>query len=168
VGCGNGEVSRWLAAQAFAVLGLDYSAAAIESCRRLSAGHPHPPSFKVADLCCEDLRLEQAFSLVDRGCFHRIVGNLRHVFAENIARATVKGGHFLLLAGTFQHSRFSNYHGVRSEHELRKHIEEIFGNSFAIERAEPAIINATEGEEAMPALAFWMVRRSTLPTPSQA
>jgi hypothetical protein len=149
-------------------VGLDWSAAAIDNCRRLSALQPNAPIFEVADLCREDLRLEPAFSLIDRGCFHRIVGNLRHVFAENITRATVKGGHFLLLAGTFQHSRFSNYHGVRSEQELRKHIEEICGNSFAIERAQPAIINATEGEEAMPALAFWMVRRRTLPIPSQA
>jgi len=75
VGCGNGEVSRWLAGQGFAVLGLDYSAAAIENCRRLSAGHPNAPIFEVADLCDEDLRLEPAFSLIDRGCFHRIVGN---------------------------------------------------------------------------------------------
>jgi len=160
VGCGNGQVSRWLAAQGFAVLGLDYSAAAIENCRRLSAGHPNAPIFKVADLCREDLRLEPVFSLVDRGCFHRIVGNLRHLFAQNIARATVEGGHFLLLAGTFQDARVVNYSGVRSEQKLREHVGEIFGDHFLIERAEPALINAVEGQEGMPAVAFWMVRKS--------
>jgi SAM-dependent methyltransferase len=158
VGCGNGEVSRWLAGQGFAVLGLDYSAVAIENCHRLSAGQPNAPAFEVADLCSEDLRLEPAFSLVDRGCFHRIVQKLRPVFAQNIARTTVEGGHFLLLAATFQDPRVVNYSGVRSERQLRGHVEEIFGNYFTIERAEPAMINATEGEEAMPAVAFWMIR----------
>src|ERR1700693_3516121 len=43
VGCGNGEVSWWLAGQGFAVVGLDYSAAAIENCRLLSAGRPNEP-----------------------------------------------------------------------------------------------------------------------------
>jgi len=159
IGCGNGEVSRWLANQGLPVLGVDFSAAAIENCRRLSAGQPNAPAFEVADLCQEELRLEQAFSLVDRGCFHRIVKNLRPIFAKNIARLTTDGGHFLLLAATFQDNRVVNYSGVRSEPELREHVQGIFGNYFNIERDEPATINAAQGEEAMPALAFWMTRR---------
>lgn len=159
VGCGNGEVSRWLAAKGFAVLGVDYSAAAIENCRRLSAGHSNPPIFQVADLCREHLRLEPVFSLIDRGCYHRIVTNLRHVFAQNIARATVEGGHFLLLAGTFQDSRVVKYSGVRSEAQLREHVGDVFGEYFVIERAEPALMNAMPGEQGMPAVAFWMVRK---------
>ena len=161
VGCGNGEVSRWLAGQAFAVLGLDYSAAAIENCRDLSAGQPNEPTFEVADLCGENLRLEPAFSLIDRGCFHRIVGKLRPFFAQNIAQATLEGGHFLLLAATFKDPRAAHYTGVRSAQGLRKHVEEIFGKYFTIEKAEPAVINATKGRKAMPAVAFWMVRQAT-------
>src|SRR4030095_3829689 len=107
-----GHVSRWLAAQGFTVLGVDYSAAAVESCRRLSAGDPKAPMFEVADLCDEDLRLEPVFSVVDRGCFHRIVVKLRPVFARNIARITMDGGHFLLLVGTFQDPRAVNYRGM--------------------------------------------------------
>jgi|GraSoiStandDraft_58_1057296.scaffolds.fasta_scaffold176480_2 hypothetical protein len=33
---------------------------------------------------------------------------------------------------------------------------------FVIERAEPALINAVEGQEGMPAAAFWMVRKPLL------
>jgi SAM-dependent methyltransferase len=145
VDCGNGEISRWLAGQGFAVLGLDYSAAAIENCRRLSAGHPNAPTFEVVDVCGEDLRLEPVFSLIDRGCFHRIVRNLRPVFVQNIAKATVEGGHFLLVAGTLQHARVANYGTARSEQHLREHVGEIFGNHFIIERAERALINASKG-----------------------
>jgi 2-heptyl-1-hydroxyquinolin-4(1H)-one methyltransferase len=161
LGCGNGEVSRWLASQGFAVLGFDYSVAAIDNCRYLSAGQPNAPTFEVADLCREDLQLEPAASLIDRGCFHRIVENLRPIFAQNIARATVEGGHFLLLAATFQDPRAAHYTGVRSARRLRKHVEEIFGKYFTIEKTEPAVINATKGQKAMPAVAFWMVRQPT-------
>ena len=160
VGCGGGEVSRWLAEQGFRVLGVDFSAAAIERCRCDSAGQPNAPIFEVADLCGEELELEPAYSLLDRGCFHRIVENLRPVYARNIARATVEGGHFLLVAGRFHDTRLPNYIAARSERELQEHIEEIFGDYFAIDRAEPAMINATEGAEAMLSMAFWMVRKS--------
>ena len=160
VGCGNGQISRWLAGQGFNVVGLDWSAAAIENCRRLSAGQPNAPTFKLADLCQKELRLEPAFSLIDRGCFHRIVQKLRPIFGQNIARITVEGGHFLLIASTFQDPRVVHYGGVRSERQLREHVGEIFGHHFIIERAEPALITPVKGQEGMPAVAFWMIRKS--------
>lgn len=165
VGCGNGEVSRWLANHGFSVLGIDYSAAAIENCRRLSVGQPNAPAFQVADLCLPGLQVEAAGNLIDRGCFHRIADNFLAVFAKNIARATVGGGHFLLLSGTFQRSDFAHYRGARSEEQLRDHVERIFGAYFTIERAESAVINATKGEDAMPSVAFWMSRKSDAATP---
>jgi SAM-dependent methyltransferase len=163
IGCGNGEVSRWLAEQDFPVLGIDYSAAAIENCRRLSAGQGKSISFEVADLCDETLELPTCASLVDRGCFHRIADNFRPVYAHNIARATVSDGHFLLLCGTFQDPRFVSYRAARSEPELKAHIESIFGDYFTVERADPAVINAKKDQEAMPAMAFWMVRKASAP-----
>jgi SAM-dependent methyltransferase len=163
VGCGNGEVSRWLSAQGFPVTGVDYSAAAIDNCRRLAAGARDDLKFDVADLCSTELRLPSAGSLVDRGCFHRIAENFRHVYAENVARAAQPGGHFLLLSGTFQDARFANYRGARSEPELREHVQSIFGNYFTVDRAESAVINASQDQEAMPALAFWMTRKDGAP-----
>ena len=67
VGCGKGEVSRWLAEQAFPVLGIDYSTAAVENCRRLSADQGKAIEFEVADLCDEDLRFlpPRASSIAD-------------------------------------------------------------------------------------------------------
>jgi hypothetical protein len=56
-----------------------------------------------------------------------------------------------------------NYSGVRSEPQLREHVGEISGNYFTIKRAEPALINAAEGQETMPAVAFWMVRNPASP-----
>lgn len=166
VGCGNGEVSRWLSAQGFAVTGVDYSAAAVDNCRRLAAGARDDLKFDVADLCSTELRLPSAGSLVDRGCFHRIPDNFRNVYAQNVARAAEPGGHFLLLCGTFQDARFANYRGARSEPELRAHIQTIFGDYFTIDRAESAVINASQDQEAMPALAVWMTRKADRPVTS--
>jgi len=163
VGCGEGEVSRWLAEGAFPVLGIDYSAAAIENCRRLSADEGKAIEFKVADLCDKDIRLPTAPSLIDRGCFHRIPDHFRPTYARNLARATASGGHFLLLCGTFEHSNFKDYRWARSESELKEHISSTFGPYFSIERAEPAAINANQEQEAMPAIAFWMVRKVDAP-----
>lgn len=164
LGCGNGEVARWLADHGFPVLGLDFSTAAIENCRRISTARSKTPRFEVVDLCQEGLRLEPAFSLIDRGCFHRLPQNLRPIFAQNIARTTVGGGHFLLLSSTFQDARFSSYPGARSEPELRDHVASIFGNNFMVERAEPGIINPNKNQKPSPAMAFWMVRNREMIT----
>ena len=163
IGCGNGEVSRWLAEQGFPVLGIDYSAAAIDNCRRLSAGQGKPISFEVADLCDDALRLDPAPALIDRGCFHRIAENARPVYVRNIARATVPSGHYLLLSGTFEDPRFANYRSARSEPALKEHVQSLFGEYFNIARADSAVINASQDQEAMPAVAFWMVRKADAP-----
>jgi SAM-dependent methyltransferase len=92
LGCRSDEICRWLARQGFAVLGIDYCPAAIASAQRLSAEQTGALAYEVADLCRENLQLKPVFSLIDRGCFHRVVKNLRPVFARNIAQATSEGG----------------------------------------------------------------------------
>jgi SAM-dependent methyltransferase len=167
LGCGSGEISRWLADQGLPVLGVDCSPAAVQNCRLYSADQFKAPKFEVVDLCEDGLRLETASSLIDRGCFHRLPENLRPIFAQNVARATVPGGHFLLLSSTFQDPRFSQYPGARSAGELREHVTAIFGDYFTVERTEPGMINSGGDQKPLPALAFWMVRNSQ-PVPSRA
>ncbi len=160
VGCGNGEVSRWLARQGFHALGLDYSSAAIENCRKLSADLGGLLKFELADLCAPDLSVPPAGNLIDRGCFHRIPDNFRATFARNIAGATLPGGHFLLLAGTFDDARFANYRGARSASALREHVQFVFGDYFYLERADSTVITASQEQNPMPAVAFWMIRKT--------
>ena len=117
----------------------------------------------MADLCDDGLRLEPAPALIDRGCFHRIAENSRPVYVRNIARATVPNGHYMLLSGTFEHPRFANYRGARSGPALKEHVQTLFGKYFDISRADSAVINASQDQEAMPAVAFWMVRKADAP-----
>lgn len=160
IGCGTGETCRWFAAQGFPVLGFDFSTVAVDTCRRLSQGSGNWSRFQVADFCAEGLRIEPVRSVIDRGCFHRIPKFFRPVFARNVARMTLNGGHFLLLAGTFQRTQYQ--HMARSEDEIREEMKQLFSEDFEIERAEPAVINAAGDQEPMPAVAFWMVRKPVL------
>ena len=161
IGCGAGETSRWLSEQGLHTLGLDFSAAAIDICRRLINTHEDILRFEVVDMCAEEMPLPPTAALVDRGCFHQIKTKFRQAYVRNAARLTAPGGHLLLIAATYQHDRYQNNPHACSEDKLAREVEQLFREYFQVERIEPATINTNDGGPGMPAVAFWMVRQET-------
>lgn len=161
IGCGGGEVSRWLAGNGFATLGIDYSLTAVNICRQLSGEMNLKLRFEIVDICGEVGQFEPMASVVDRGCFHRIPKRFQPIYVRSLARLTSAGAHFLLIAATYQRRGFTHHRDVRSVERLHREMEQLFGDYFSIERAESTMINADEGREPMPAAAFWMMRNQT-------
>jgi len=157
IGCGAGESSRWLSQRGLHTLGLDFSAAAIEICQRF-AGDNDRSRFAVVDMCAEDIPLEPAAAMIDRGCFHQISEHFRLAYVRNAARLVNSGGHFLLIAGTYQRDGHRSNRNARSKEDLCREIQQLFQQYFSIERMQPATINAFDGGAGMPAVAFWMSR----------
>jgi hypothetical protein len=55
--------------------------------------------------------------------------------------------------------------GARTEPALKERVQSLFSEYFDIARADSAVINASQDQEAMPAVAFWMVRKAEAPIP---
>jgi len=161
IGCGAGESSRWLGEQGLSTLGLDFSAAAIDICRRL-AGNNERLRFEVIDICAEEMSLKPAAAMLDRGCFHQIPEHFRPAYVRNAARLIQPGGHFLLIAATYQRDGYRSNPHARSEEKLGQEVEQLFRQHFQIERTEPTTINTSDRGEGMPAVAFWMSRHGEL------
>jgi SAM-dependent methyltransferase len=158
IGCGAGETSRWLTEQGFSALGFDFSPAAIEICREMAGPTNERLRFEVLDICADQLNLEPTANIIDRGCFHAIPKGLRHVYARNVARMSEPGAHFLLISATYQQGNYALNPNASSPEQLREEGRQLFTPYFAIERVEPALLNAVDNNEPMPAVAFWMVR----------
>ena len=161
IGCGAGESSRWLSQRGLHTLGLDFSAAAIEICQRF-AGDNGRSRFVVVDMCAEQIPLEPAAAMIDRGCFHQISEHFRLAYVRNAARLIKSGGHFLLIAGTYQRDGHRSNRNARSKEDLCQEIGQLFQQYFRIERIQPTTINASDGSAGMPAVAFWMSRHVDL------
>ena len=166
IGCGGGESSRWLSQMGLRTVGLDFSAAAIEICRRLG-GDNDRSRFEVVDMCAEEIPLEPAAAMIDRGCFHQIPAHFRGIYVRNAARLINSGGHFLLIAGTYQRDGYRSNRNARSKEDLCQEIEQLFQQYFRIDRIQPTEINASDGSAGMPAVAFWMSRHVDLTTGSE-
>ena len=163
IGCGAGESTRWLHGQGLRTLGLDFSASAIDICRRLSQEDADNLRFEVIDMCADQIGLEPTAAIVDRGCFHQIAEHFRPAYVRNAARLTEPGGHFLLLAGTYQRDKYRNNRHACSADQLIREVSVLFAPHFTIERADGGVITTADGGEGMPAVAFWMVRHGLSP-----
>jgi hypothetical protein len=118
-------------------------------------------------MCAEQIPLEPAAAMIDRGCFHQISEHFRLAYVRNAARLIKSGGHFLLIAGTYQRDGHRSNRNARSKEDLCQEIGQLFQQYFRIERIQPTTINASDGSAGMPAVAFWMSRHVDLTTGSE-
>ena len=72
LGCGEGEVSHWLAQQGFHTVGVDIAPATIARARARRPEIPGKLELRAQDLCAQPLPLRNVHCFVDRGCFHTV------------------------------------------------------------------------------------------------
>jgi 2-polyprenyl-3-methyl-5-hydroxy-6-metoxy-1,4-benzoquinol methylase len=98
LGCGTGTNAISLARHGWHVTGVDFANRAIEQARRKAREQNLSINFIVDDVT----RLSDVIGpfdlILDIGCFHGILPNLRPVYLKSISRILVPGGTWLLYA----------------------------------------------------------------------
>lgn len=152
IGCGEGEIAAWLAAQGYDVTGIDFAEAAIARAR---AAWPEGQGlrFERVDIC-ECIPGEARYTaMLDRGCLHGVPPELRPDYVRNVAAAGQPGSRFLLL-----HRIDPNVAKERAVATL----ESLCGSSFDLERVSDTVLTDDSAPLARRhrGIALWMSRRS--------
>src|SRR5262245_12427030 len=126
MGCGTGANAVWLAQRGFDVVGVDFSATAIERARERAAEAKIPVQFHCADiLALSDLGAAFQF-FFDRGCYHVFRRSVQvKPYLEVLAHLTVAGARGLVLAGNARERQEPGPPVVTAE-ELRTDWSEFF------------------------------------------
>jgi SAM-dependent methyltransferase len=149
IGCGSGEIARWLAEEGYEAMGVDFSRAAIE---RAKAAMDAPRlTFEVFDICGGAPRTSGFDALLDRGCLHTIGDDCRAAYVRNLATAARPGARFLLLVP---------YRPGRKD-EWVQYLHELFRPAFDVVRIADTVFERHSGESREPfqlGVALWMTR----------
>jgi cyclopropane fatty-acyl-phospholipid synthase-like methyltransferase len=96
IGCGGGGLSAWLAARGHTVLGVDYSAVAIEKASEWYGTSSNNLSFAEVDITKEAPPGREFNLLVDKGCFHGIPQRYRQAYVDNVVRCCTVDARFIM------------------------------------------------------------------------
>ncbi len=155
LGCGTGTNSIYLAQHGLQVIGVDFSAKAIERARAKSQQAGVSVNFFVSDVTQLDF-LSPPFDLVlDVGCFHGLDARKRERYAENLARLVSPGGKFLLYAfGPTQTPSDRPFFRLGSVGVTPEQTRQIFEQGFDLYRLE----NGTD-RGARPSAWYWFQKK---------
>ena len=160
IGCGEGEVAGWLAAQGFPTVGVDFASWPLERARARFPESPGRLEFHVVDVCRELPPDRRYGILVDIGCYHQLAPRDRRAYWRTIARVAAPGARLLLISRAFRGRRPP---GDPVEiRRVRGTIEDGMDGAFAIERVTQTWLDPFYGKDpdrARPGLAFWMIRQ---------
>ncbi len=123
VGCGTGELALALARRGLAVMGVDFSEAAIAKARaKAESANPEisgPLEFMVGDALHPSELKEQFGAVVDSGFYHQFGQQERQTFVEELAATLESRGRYYLLGFAFE-SPFPHAPRQVRESELRE------------------------------------------------
>ena len=161
IGCGQGEIVGWLAAQGVFAVGVDIAEAAVLRARAMYSSIPGKIEFHAVDLCEQSPPDYRYGTLIDRGCFHQIPSSDWPAFVRNILRVSTSDARMILLVKAFRGGQ-----PVGDPSELRRvndQVNQCFSESFEIIRSAPTFLDPFEGRKRgneMPGMVYWLVRKS--------
>ena len=149
IGCGLGHIAAWLAERDYDVVGVDFSAAAVERARELHAATPRL-AFEVVDVTQPGALPMQFDSLIDRGCLHGIRRRNWEAYADNVRAWAKPGAAFLLLAHCLHHP----------VEQLTVEVRDLLTPAFELIDVAPTSMAATtEDESLLPGAVFRLQRQ---------
>jgi SAM-dependent methyltransferase len=160
IGCGDGDVAGWLAAQGFPTVGVDFVPSALEQARTRFPESPGRLEFHAVDVCQGPPPDRSYGVLVDHRCYHQIAPEDRRGYWRSIARVAAPDARLLLISRAFRGLRPpGDPVGIR---RVTATIEDGMDGAFVIERVAQTWLDPFHGRDpdrARPGLAFWMTRR---------
>lgn len=161
IGCGEGELSGYLAEQGFTASGIDISPAAIERANG-KFRHTTGPSFAVHDICVSPPAGGPFDVVVDRGCLHQIAQADRPAYRRHLLEATRPGARMILFVRAFRDGVLFGDPDERAS--LTRIYTEALGPSFRLERTDLTYLdtnNGTDPSTALGGLVFWFERTAS-------
>jgi SAM-dependent methyltransferase len=114
LGCGTGTNALYLAQHGYDVVGVDFSAKAIEQARAKARQAEVKVDFQIGDVTRLDFLRDPFDVVIDVGCFHGLGDEGKSRYAQHIARLCHTGS-TLLMYGFDQPTFFGKYHLTEQE-----------------------------------------------------
>lgn len=161
IGCGEGDVTAWLASRGFPSVGIDIASAAIERARARHGQSQASLEFHAADICASAPPGRQYRILIDCGCLHQIPDEDRSAYLENLLHVSAPDARMLLLMRAY---RDGIPFGDPAERErVTMQAQAALASAFEIvETADTQLgrPDATGDAASLPGIAFRLCRRS--------
>lgn len=141
VGCGTGTHARYLAARGHPVVGIDFSATAIERARETVRGCDVDVSFRIGDALDLPPDLGPFDTAVDSGLFHAFDAEERATYADELANLVPAGGR-VVAVGFREGAPEDGGPNPVSEDDVRG----AFSDGWAVETFEETPFETTERE----------------------
>lgn len=113
LGCGTGTNSIYLAQQGYSVVGVDFSAKAIELAREKARQAGVKVDFRIGDVTRLDFLREPFDVVIDVGCFHGLAADGQARYVQHVERLTRSGSSLLMFA--FARPTFLGLYGLSPE-----------------------------------------------------
>lgn len=158
IGCGEGELTGYLAEQGFTAMGVDISDAAIARALK-SYGQNKRAIFAVHDICQSAPPGGPFDVVIDRGCLHQIAEADRLAYRNNLISMTHGKTRMILFVRAF---RDGVPFGDPAERDrLTRTYVEAIGQSFRLVRSELTYLDTNNGADpktALGGIVFWFER----------
>lgn len=156
IGCGSGRLAAHLADRGLRVTAIDIAQTAISRAQLRFSRSDGMLTYLVRDITDAKADIAPANGAIDCGCFHGIPPNASALYASNLSRCLISGGHFLLMHKTAS----ANLERQLSDRDVRLNILQYFERDFELISQTKMMFGAEAHQ--IPGLSFVFLRRNAL------